>query len=636
MKPGIQSTKKGIRFAVHSNANRVDLLLFNEPDASVPARIIKMKKWQKQIWHTTVPDAKPGQFYLYRTDAVPEQWLIDPYARAVHTPYNWGDPSGLQPGKHHRTGKMFPKGVIVDETFNWGQVKRPGKPLKDSIIYEAHLRGFTRSKGGGSYLDFIQEIPYLKELGITAVEFLPLFEFDELEYFVEGNRRKNLLNFWGYSTRSFFAPMSRFAASTEPGASVHEFKTMVKALHNAGIEVILDVVFNHTVEGSFNGPTYNFRGLDEATYYLLTRKGDYYNWSGCGNSVNANHPLVTDFIVDCLKYWAEDMHVDGFRFDLATALCRGATGELLENPPIIRAIEAEPALKHVKLFAEAWDAGGGYQVGSFPGKRFADWNGKYRDEVRSFWNEGYGIGVLATRIAGSSDLYKNDGGSPLKSLNFITAHDGYTLADVVAYERKSNEANGENNRDGENHNHSQNFGHEGPTDDPAICERRLKQQKNLIATLLLSQGVPMMTAGDEFGRTQKGNNNAYCQDNEISWVDWSLLKKNRDLFEFTKALIAIRKNYPVLRRDKFFTGNGDIEWLCPENQAFDWDYGRSLGLYLPGRNKLLTLINNADHSVAFVLPAGRWSLRLCTDPSCKKAVRTKAFTVPANSIAILS
>jgi isoamylase len=635
MKLGAHIGKDGIEFAVLSNANRLWLLFFDSADAETPVHEIEMTGGP--LWQTTVQGLKPGAFYLYRTDAVPEQWLLDPYARAVHFPRVWGEPAGLEAGQYIRTGKHFPKGIIADDTFNWRGEKRPDIPFEKTIIYEAHLRGFTRGEAGGTYLDFIEKIPYLKSLGITAVEFLPLFEFDELEFLIEGAARKNLLNLWGYSTLAFFAPMSRYASSREPGAAVTEFKTLVKALHAAGIEVILDVVFNHTGEGPFNGPVYSFRGLDEAAYYMISHDGTYPDWSGCGNTFNCNHPVATQFIVDCLKYWAQEMHVDGFRFDLATVLCRGPNGELLEDPPVIRAIEAEPALKKVKLIAEAWDAMGGYQVGSFPGKRFSGWNGRFRDEVRRFWNKGEGAGVLATRLAGSADLYQHSNGSPCKSINFVTAHDGFTLADLVTYERKHNEANGEQNGDGENYNYSTNFGCEGPNEETAIVVRRLKQQKNLLATLFLSRGVPMLTAGDEFGRTQFGNNNAYCQDNEISWIDWSLPETNRELFEFTQQLIALRKNHSALHAGKFYTGDGDVNWIGSEGLAVDWQNDRSLGMHIKGKDELLLLFNNEAVDLSFELPEGNWSLSLATDPAVTPPAHgDTAVLVPAHSVCVLN
>ncbi|MEI8205962.1 MAG: glycogen debranching protein GlgX [Kiritimatiellales bacterium] len=635
MNLGVHIRKDKIEFVVHSNANRLWLLLFDSADAETPAREIEMSGGP--LWSTTVSDLKPGVFYLYRTDAVPEQWLLDPYARAVNFPRAWGETAGLKPGRHIRTGKHFPKSVVIENSFDWRGEKRPDIPLEKTILYEAHLRGFTRGEGGGTYLDFIEKIPYLKLLGVTAVEFMPLFEFNELEFFIEGATRKHLLNFWGYSTLAFFAPMSRYAASREPGAAIAEFKTLVKALHAAGIEVILDVVFNHTAEGPFNGPEYSFRGLDEAAYYMINHDGSYPNWSGCGNTFNCNHPVATEFIVECLKYWTQEMHVDGFRFDLATVLCRDPNGNLLEQPPVIKAIEAEPVLKHVKLIAEAWDALGGYQVGSFPGNRFSDWNGRFRDDVRRFWNGVETVGALATRLAGSSDLYQHNGNSPLKSINFVTAHDGFPLADLVTYERKHNEANGEQNRDGENYNYSINFGFEGTVDDPVVCARRLKQQKNLLTTLFLSRGVPMFTAGDEFGRTQSGNNNAYCQDNGISWVDWSLLEKNKELFGFAQTLIALRKNHSALCSGKFYGAQGEVEWTGPEGLAVDWKNDRALGMHIKGSDPLLILINNEAVDLSFELPEGNWCPALVTDPAMVAPARSDSTVlVLAHSVCVLS
>lgn len=634
MSLGVHIRKKETEFAVHSSANRLWLLLFDSPESEIPSREIEMSGGP--IWHTKVPGLKPGSLYVYRTDAVPEQWLLDPYARAVHFPRAWGETSGISPGQQIRTGKHFPKCVLTDDSFDWRDDKHPRTPLEKTVIYEAHLRGFTHNRADGTYLDFIEKIPYLQSLGVTAVEFLPLFEFNELEFFIEGAARKDLLNLWGYSTLAFFAPMSRYASTGEPGAAVNEFKTLVKALHAAGIEVILDVVFNHTAEGPFNGPVYSFRGLDEAAYYMIRHDGSYPNWSGCGNTFNCNHPVARQLMADCLKYWAKEMHVDGFRFDLATVLCRGEDGELLEKPPVIEAIESEPALKHVKLIAEAWDALGGYQVGSFPGKRFSDWNGRFRDDVRMFWNDGKTAGTLATRLAGSADLYQHNGHSPLKSINFITAHDGFTLADLVSYERKHNEANGEQNRDGENHNYSINFGIEGPLDDPALCARRLKQQKNLLATLLLSRGVPMLTAGDEFGRTQQGNNNAYCQDNLVSWIDWSLLEKNKELVEFTRQLIALRKNHPALHSGKFHTEH-TVTWIGPESRAVDWHTDRALGMHIQGRDQLLLLFNNEETDLSFELPEGNWQQILTTDPAAIPPTRGDfSVLVPAGSVSVFS
>ncbi|MFA5688406.1 MAG: glycogen debranching protein GlgX [Kiritimatiellales bacterium] len=639
MKPGVTVLKGGTEFIVHSTANRIWLLLFDSPDAEAPAQTIEITERAGNLRRIFIAGAGAGTLYLYKTDAVPEQWLLDPYARAVHFSRGWGERAGIAPihGGRIRTGKHFPKSVVVDSSFNWRGERRPDTPLAKTIIYEAHLRGFTKNSAdpvrGGTYLDFIVKIPYLKELGITAVEFLPVFEFNELEYMFEKGPRAPLLNFWGYSTLGFFAPNSRYASSREPGAAVTEFKTLVKALHRAGIEVFLDVVYNHTAENGFNGPVYSFRNLDEQAYYIIDSAGNYSNWTGTGNTFNCNHPVATQLIVDSLKYWVTEMHVDGFRFDLASIFCRDETGGMLDSPPVIQAIENEPALKNVKLIAEAWDAAGAYQVGSFPGRRFSEWNGRYRDDVRRFWNGNDAVGVLATRLAGSSDLYQPAGNSPLKSINFITAHDGFTLADLVSYSGKHNEANGEGNRDGENNNDSYNFGVEGPANNAGINARRLKQQKNMLASLFLARGVPMLVAGDEFGRTQRGNNNAYCQDNEISWIDWSLAKKNRELLDFTKQLIALRKKYAVLRAGKFYTDRS-LKWIAPDGHSIYWDTDRIVGMIAGGKNKLCIIVNNTDLEPRFKLPAGRWKLLLSTEPSAA-APAEQNFTAPLYSVTVL-
>ena len=614
------------------------LMLFDAPESAVPSRTVEMSEREGDLWRVFIRGATAGALYLYKTDAFPEQWLLDPYAREVRFPRGWGERDSLNPlrDRRIRTGANFPKCVVLDESFNWRGERRPNTPPEQSVIYEAHLRGFTKSDaGGGTFLDLVKKIPYLKELGVTAVELLPVFEFNELEYFGEKGARASLLNFWGYSTVGFFAPNSRYAAEQTPGAAVREFKTMVKALHRAGIEVFLDVVYNHTAENGFDGQVYSFRALDERAYYLVDAAGNYGNWSGCGNTVNCNHPVAAQLIVDSLSYWAEVMHVDGFRFDLASILCRGAGGGLLDAPPLIAAIEAAPALKNVKLIAEAWDAGGAYQVGSFPGRRFAEWNGRYRDDVRSFWNGDEAVGALAMRLTGSADLYEASGGSPLKSVNFITAHDGFTLADLVSYNGKHNEANGEQNRDGDNQNISTNFGVEGATDDAAVTARRLKQQKNFLATLFLSRGVPMLTAGDEFGRTQRGNNNAYCQDNEISWVDWSLAETNRELLDFTKELIALRKEHPVLRAGGFYSER-DVRWFAPDGRGeIDWNGDRIVGMELRGKDRLFVAINDTDLTPAFTLPKGKWTPVLSTEPSAA-ALKQQTFTAPPYSVSVLS
>jgi isoamylase len=472
-------------------------------------------------------------------------------------------------------------------------------------------------------------------LGVTTLELLPIQEFNEMELYWENGPRRNLRNFWGYSTLAFFAPNGRFACANQRGEQVREFKEMVLAMHKAGIEVILDVVYNHTAEGGMGGQTYSFRGIDNSIYYMMEEGGKHYkNYSGCGNTVNGNHPVVRDFILHSLRYWVLNLRVDGFRFDLATILARGRDGNLLANPPVIEQIAEDPVLRGVKIIAEAWDAAGAYQVGSFPSGRWSEWNGKFRDDVREFW-KGYPgqMGTFATRLCGSPDLYDRPGQSPLKSVNYVTCHDGFTLADIVSYNDKHNLANCEDNRDGDNHNRSDNCGREGPTDDPAILARRRRRQKNFIATLFLAQGVPMLLGGDEFGRTQQGSNNAYCQDNEISWVDWSLLGRNRELLEFTRRAIAFRKKHPALWRTTFFRGKDkagdfpDVRWYGPDGAPQpDWEKGVAMACRIDGRREhtgsdrddddLFLIFNSGAEPVDFEFPpneSGRpWELAYST------------------------
>jgi isoamylase len=549
----------------------------------------------------------------------------------------------------------------VRDEFDWSDDRTLRIPLSETVIYETHLRGFTVHPSAGvshpgTYRGFRDKIPHLQRLGVTAVEFLPLQEFNEMEYFQENMKRKHLRNYWGYSTLAFFAPNGRYASAGVYGQQVKEFKKLVLALHRAGIEVILDVVFNHTAEGGDGGPSYSFRGIDNSIYYLMDERGQHYmNYTGCGNTVNSNHPVVRDFILNCLRYWHLHMHVDGFRFDLASVLTRGRDGELLPDPPIVEHIAEDPVLRDTKIIAEAWDAAGAYQVGTFPSDRFSEWNGRYRDDMRRFWRgEPHQLGAFATRLAGSADLYDRDGQSPLKSINFITCHDGFTLYDLVAYDHKHNQANGEDNRDGENHNYSRNHGHEGPTADPQVKARRKRHQKNLLATLFLSQGVPMLLAGDEFSRTQQGNNNAYAQDNELSWVDWSLLRDHSDLLEFTRRLVRFRKAHPVLRRNHFLTGKPqgsgpDIAWHGRDGRAPEWHHDQAVACLLNGHrdalgtatddDSLYLIFNASDHPVAFHPPAapGRpWRVELSTqekEPELAKS--SSALTVEARSVNVL-
>jgi len=503
--------------------------------------------------------------------------LLDPYAKTVGGRDVWLRPPNWDDIYQHRARLVF-------EDFDWEADTPLEIPMEDLVIYEMHVRGFTQHplsgvKHRGTYAGIRDKIPYLKSLGVNCVELMPIFEFDEWE---NGRRHPEtgawLTNYWGYSTLAFFAPKAGFAATGRLGMQVDELKTLVKDLHRNGIEVILDVVFNHTNEGDHRGPTMSFRGLDNKTYYMLTPGGFYYNFSGCGNTLNCNHPVVRNLVLDCLRYWTAEYHVDGFRFDLASILGRDQNGAPLANPPLLESLAYDPVLARSKLIAEAWDAGGLYQVGSFPAYgRWAEWNGKYRDALRRFLKGEMGVArEMAARIQGSPDVYPYRG--PTASVNFVTCHDGFTLSDLVSYNDKHNEANGEYNNDGANDNNSWNHGAEGETDDPEIARLRRRQIKNAVTLLMLSQGVPMLLMGDEFGRTQRGNNNAYCHDNEIAWVDWRLLEQNAELFRYAREVIAFRHAHPVLRRREPFahadvaaSGYPDISFHGTEAWVPDWD-----------------------------------------------------------------
>lgn len=533
--------------------------------------------------------------------------LSDPYARLIAGRDVWG----VEPD----WDDVYPyRSQVVNDDFDWGDDTQLGIPSEDLVIYETHVRGFTRhpsskTEAPGTYAGLREKIPYLKELGVNAVELLPIFEFDELDNpRTDPATGERLHNYWGYNTVSFFAPKAGYAATGRFGMQADEFKSLVKELHKAGIEVILDVVFNHTAEGNEQGPTISFRGLDNATYYMLTPQGEYYNFSGTGNTVNCNHPVVRDFVLSCLRYWVSEYHIDGFRFDLASILDRAPDGSPLPNPPLLEQLAYDPILRHTKLIAEAWDAAGLYQVGNFPNYgRWSEWNGQYRDTVRKFIKGEPGlVGELATRLAGSPDLYQ--GRTATASVNFITAHDGFTLADLVSYNDKHNEANGEHNNDGANDNHSWNCGEEGPSASAHIRELRLRQMKNLLALLLTSQGIPMLLSGDEVGRTQLGNNNTYCQDNELSWFDWGLVGADDGLLDFTRALIAFRHAHPVLRgvehphgTDRAGGGLPDVSWHGVRAWEPDWsEHSRVLGMLRSGPDDVVYLAVNAhweDHDL---------------------------------------
>ena len=586
---GAQIHDHGVQFVVYSrSATGMRILLYDDVADHEPSEIVECDpvddRWG-DVWSIFVPGIGPGQLYHFQADGpdMPDQGLlfngrarlIDPYAKALAGDFLPPLDGVISP----------PKCVVVDDYFDWDGDRHLRHDPAEMIIYEMHVGGFTRSKSSGvdfpgTYLGVIDKIPYLQSLGVTAVELMPVHEFPIQHH--DGTKPSHA-NYWGYDPMAFFAPHRGYAASTKPGRHVFEFKKMVKALHQAGIEVILDVVFNHTCEGNSAGPILGMKGLQNDTYYMLENGGqDYRNYSGCGNTLNTNHPVVREMILQCLKHWVYNYHIDGFRFDLASILCRGQDGEILEDAPIVEAIAEDPMLADTKIIAEAWDAAGAYQVGSFGGGlRWAEWNGRYRDDVRRFWRGDCGtLGSFATRLAGSSDLYQDSGRPPCTSINFVTSHDGFTMNDLVSYKEKHNVANGEENRDGDNNNLSDNYGVEGPARKKSIVKLRLRQIKNMMTTLMMSQGVPMIVSGDECLRTQKGNNNAYCQDNPLSWFDWKLTAKNHELLRFCQALIHFRRQQPTLRRKTFLTGQPfsheglpDVSWFRPDGSATDWSNG---------------------------------------------------------------
>lgn len=603
---------QGVNFALYSeNATAVFLCLFDEQEKET--RRIRITEHTGYTWHIYVPGITTGQLYGFYVDGPFDtanghrfninKLLIDPYAKTLSGEIKW-DTSvyGYTPGGDDLTfntensAHAIPKSVIIDTAFEWDGDTRPQTPWHKTIIYELHVKGFTKKHPGvpeelrGTYAGLAQPaaIEHLKSLGITAVELMPVHYFAGYPWMAE----KGLGNYWGYNTINFFSPAVAYCHDKENGAQVREFKSMVKALHRAGIEVILDVVFNHTAEGNEMGPTLSFRGIDNHTYYRLAEDKRYYmDYTGTGNTLNTRLPAVLRLIMDSLRYWILEMHVDGFRFDLAATLAR-ELHDVDSLSSFFNIIYQDPVISQVKLIAEPWDVGeGGYQVGNFP-PGWSEWNGKYRDCMRDLWRGGDAtLGEFAERLTGSSDLYKDDGRRPYASINFITAHDGFTLADLVSYNDKHNEANGENNQDGTNDNRSWNCGAEGPTDDPEIKKLRSRQQRNLLATLLLSQGVPMLVAGDEMGRTQHGNNNAYCQDNEISWIDWENIDEG--LLAFTQKLIHFTSGHPVFQHKGWFLGRKvrgasaeDIAWFRPDGAPMtgdDWNsFARSLGVYLGG------------------------------------------------------
>ncbi len=618
------------------------LQIYDRSDASYPTMEFELTPDRHRtgdVWHIEVYGLGVGTLYAYRVDGpfAPEKglrfnkyrMLLDPYAKALTGDFRWdlSEAQGYQTAAEDRdlsfrgsgdAGKL-PKCIVIDDSFDWEGDRPLNYPLRETIIYEAHIRGLSTHPSAevrhpGTYRGAVEMIPYLQDLGITSVEFLPVQEFDEFEVPrhnpLTGER---LTNYWGYNTIAFFAPKGSYAADGALGEQVTEFKEMVREFHRAGIEVILDVVFNHSGEGNELGPTLSFRGIDNTTYYMLDENRRFYrNYSGTGNTLNCNNPVMRTLITEALHYWVVDMHVDGFRFDLGSVLGRDPAGRMLDNAPILERIAEDPILRDTKIIAEAWDAGGAYQVGAFQG-RWAEWNDRFRDDVRRYWRgDKNTVGSVATRFAGSADLYHRDGRTPFHSINFITAHDGFTLRDLVSYNQKHNEANGEENRDGHNGNYSFNYGVEGETSDPDIQAVRIRQMKNFLATLILSLGTPMLLSGDEFGRTQRGNNNAYCQNNELSWNDYRLGERYGEVFRFTRMLIALRRRHPVFRRPDFYTGRdtsrstrADIEWHGADGRPLDWGLDRSsFAVYIDG-TELASTGERVDDDFFIIFNAGR-------------------------------
>jgi len=648
---GAQERGRGVNFAIFSrHAIRVRLELFDHPEDALPARIIDLDSARNRtgdVWHVWVEGVGPGQLYAYRVDGSYEpseghrfnfnKLLLDPFATAITRlpPWDFASARGYDPlapeqdsalSKLDNSGSM-PKCVFVNEHFKWAEDQPLRHPWSKTIIYETHVRGFTiHPKSGvdhpGTYRGLMEKIPYLKTLGVTAVELMPVQEFNETSVTHRNPQTSQpLRNFWGYDPLVFCAPKASYSSSGGLGQQKLEFKEMVRAFHNAGIEVILDVVFNHTAEGDELGPTLCFRGIDNAIFYTLASDKRYYkDYTGTGNTINANHPVVRDHILTALRYWTVEMHVDGFRFDLASVLGRDESGKLLADAPLLQRIAEDPILRDVKIIAEAWDAAGAYEVGSFSERRWAEWNGRYRDDIRRFWRGDDGmLGLFANRICGSADIYTKSGKGPDGSINFVTCHDGFTLNDLVSYRDKHNEANGENNHDGTNANFSENYGVEGATTDAGIEALRKGQIKNFLLTLLISRGAPMLLGGDEFRRTQGGNNNAYCQDNETSWYDWSFLEQHKEIFRFTCGMIAFRRAHPILSKEQFYTDD-EIQWFGPQGGLPNWSNSKErlfACLIHEDEQRALYLMFNAgtdavDFSLPPVLPKVHWHLAVDT------------------------
>jgi isoamylase len=661
----------GVNFAIYSeHADAVELLLFENAQATQPNHVVFLPEQTGPVWHGYVPQLRPGQLYGYRVHGRhapnegyrfnPHKVLLDPYARAIGRPLRWhdslfgyriGDPAADMSLNTEDSAPYAPLAAVVETGFPWGDDRRPHVPWEKTLIYETHVKGISMQHPDvpehlrGTYLGLASDpiIDHLLSLGVTTVQLMPVQTFMQDRHLVE----KGLSNYWGYNTLAYFAPESSYACrGSSPESVVREFKMMVRTLHAAGLEVIIDVVYNHTSEGNQLGPTVSFRGIDNISYYKLSPEDQryYIDYTGTGNTLDPSNPYVLQLITDSLRYWVEDMHVDGFRFDLAAALAR----ELYEVNMLsafFKVIQQDPVLSQVKLIAEPWDVGpGGYQVGNFPW-HWAEWNGRYRDAVRSYWRGDKGqVGEFATRVTGSSDLYERSGRRPYASINFVTAHDGFSIEDLVSYEHKHNQANGEDSRDGHDHNLSINCGVEGPTTDVEVIGRREALKRSMMATLLLSQGVPMILGGDELSRTQRGNNNAYCQDNDVSWYDWHLDDRRRSFLEFVRQLVAFRQGHPAFRRRHFLSGRAmpgtsvkDVAWWHPDGHEMsegDWHNGElsTLGMILSGLglqevdwrcrpitdDSFLILFNGGNKSVRFTLPdppvEGRWFWEWASDP----------------------
>jgi isoamylase len=666
----------GVNFSLFSSgATGVELLLFGDHDAPQPVQSIELipsKNKTFHFWHIFVQGLKAGAHYAFRVSgpSLPDaglryshnKVLIDPYSRG-NSKTVWKRSDACGDSDDVATSL---RSVVTDTgDYDWEGDTPLNRPIEDSIIYEMHVRGFTVSptanvKHPGKFAGLIEKIPYLKQLGITAVELLPIFDFDETVP-VRIHEGKPLWNFWGYSTMSYFAPHSGFCVTSQCGSQLREFRDLVKALHKAGIEVILDVVFNHTDEGNQQGPTFCFRGIDNRSYYFLVPWAQQYymDYSGCGNTLNCNHPMVEKMILECLRYWVKEAHVDGFRFDEGSILSRGEDGAPAVHPPLVWQVELDEDLMDTKLIAEAWDAAGLYQIGHFPGDRWSEWNGQYRDTIRRFVKGDSGlVGKVADAVAGSASLYQGRDGEPTNSINFINCHDGFTLNDLVSYNYKHNEANGEGNNDGNNDNMSWNCGVEGETDDAGIEKLRAQQIRNFATILMLSRGVPMFVAGDEVRQTQRGNNNAYCQDNEISWFDWTKPQKHADLLRFWRHLIEFRKRHPAVRRNAFFNGESnergvkDLSWHGTKLYSPGWNDGqaRCLGFTLAGFDgepDIHVMMNMYWEALEMDVPSidGRQWLRAIdtslqspsdiADPGTEAPCDVQSYRVNARSVVVL-